>query len=358
MKRFISLILALMIVFALAGCSGNTDSTGNTDTSSTGSTASEQQTITDTNADTETETPDFSGVSLNVGFLKGPTGIGAAYFMDQANSGVYPIAYNFTMESDPTNIVSALVSGSLDIAAVPTNVAAALYNKTGGNVKIAAINTLGVLYILEKGDSIKSVSDLAGKTIYATGQGSNPEYVLNYILTKNGLEPGKDVTIEYMASDELTTQMAAGNLDICMLPVPAVTTVLMKNTEVRKALDLTDEWDAISADGSVLTQGCIVFRSDKVDEAALNAFLDEYEESINYTNDAANLDAAAALAVKFEIVGSEAIAKAAIPDCNIVFVSGAETMKSYLAEYFNVLLAAAPNSIGGSLPGDDFYYDR
>ena len=356
MKRLISLTLALMIVFALAGCSGNTVSPGSTDMGSVSSASTEQQTAVDTNAGTETT--DFTDVTLNVGFLKGPTGIGAAYFMDQASSNAYPIEYNFTMESDPTNIVSALISGSLDIAAVPTNVAAVLYNKTSGNVKIAAINTLGVLYILEKGDSIKSISDLAGKTIYATGQGANPEYVLNYILTQNGLEPGKDVTIAYMASDELTAQMAAGNLDICMLPVPAVTTVLIKNTEIRKALDLTKEWDAISTDGSVLSQGCVVFRSDKVDEAALNAFLNEYEASINYTNDTANLDAVAALAVKFEIVGSEAIAKDAIPDCNIVFVSGAETMKSYLAEYFNVLFAAAPNSIGGSLPGDDFYYDR
>ena len=212
-----------------------------------------------------------------------------------------------------------------------------------------------MLYILENGAAVESVSDLAGKTIYATGQGSNPEYVLNYILTQNGLTPGEDVTIEYMASDELATQMTAGSLDIGMLPVPNATTVLMKNSDVRVALSLTDEWEAVS-NGSILTQGCIAFRSDLLDEAAITAFLEEYEASVHYMADEANLDAAAALTVKYEIVGSEEIAKAAIPDSNLTYIAGAADMKASLDGYYQVLFEADPASIGGAMPDDTFYF--
>jgi NitT/TauT family transport system substrate-binding protein len=221
MKKILSLLLVLAFVFALAGCT--TDNAGN-------ETSSPEPTVSETPA--ASETPEAVQYNVNIGFLKGPPGIGAAYMLSQNEAGSCRNTYNVTLESDPTNITSAIISGELDLAAVPTNVAAALYNKTDGNVKVVALNTLGVLYILENGDTVSSVADLAGKTIYATGQGANPEYVLNYVLRQNGLEPGVDVFVEYMDSGELATQMAAGNIDLCMLPVPNSTSVLLNNSDV------------------------------------------------------------------------------------------------------------------------------
>jgi len=282
--------------------------------------------------------------------------MGAAYFMEQAASGELEEAYDVTLDTDPSAAASALVSGELDIACLPTNVAVSLYNKTGGKVRVAAINTLGVLYILEKGDSVKSVSDLSGKTIYATGQGSNPEYVLRYILTENGLTPDEDVTLEFLASDELTTRMAAGELDLCMLPVPAATTVLAKNPDVREALDLTQEWDAVSHDGSILTQGCVAVSGNVTDEQ-ISAFLAAYKESADFMTDPQNLDEAAALAEKHGIVGAAAIAKAAMSKCGITLITGADELRELLSGYFAVLYAADPTSIGGSIPDDGFYWE-
>lgn len=321
MKRIKSLLLVLLLLAGvLAGCAGK-----------------EPQTV-------------------NVGFLKGPTGIGAARFIDRAESGAYDTNYAVTLESDASVIAGAVVSGELDIAAVPTNVAAAIYNKTNGGVSILAVNTLGVLYILENGDTVHSVADLAGRTIYATGQAANPEYVLDYILAQNGLTPGTDVTVEYMTADEVVAHMLAGDADLCMLPVPYTTTLLLKDADVRTALSLSDEWQKTATD-SRLTQGCIVMKNGALDDKTIADFLAAYGESIAYMSDAANLDAAAALAVKQGIVGSEPIAKAAIPDSNIVFITGADALKACLAGYFEVLYAADPASIGGAIPDDDIYYD-
>ena len=293
---------------------------------------------------------------VNVGFMVGPTGVGAAYMLRQNDEGRTKNHYTLTLEADPSNIVSAVISGSLDIAAVPTNVACTLYNKTEKNVEIVAINTLNVLYILENGQSISSVADLAGKTIYATGQGSNPEYVLNYVLRQNGLEPGTDVYVEFMDSAELATQMAEGMLDICMLPVPAATSVLVKNENVRTALSVGDEWRSVT-DGNTLTQGCVIVRSDieNKDEVVAN-FIEDYRQSIEYMTDEANLDAAAQLTVDYGIIAAAPIAKKAIPDCNITFVSGAEEIKNCLSGYYDILFQANPASIGGVLPDDGIYY--
>ena len=331
MKKLLTLIMALAMVFSLAACGEKP------------------------NDDTQKEDDVQYSESFNIGFLKGPTGIGAAYLMSQAEAGNTKVNYNFTLEADASVIASAVISGELDVAAVPTNVAATLYNKTEGAVKIVAINTLGVLHILENGDSVKSVADLKGKTLYATGQGANPEYVLNYILRENGIEPGEDITIEYLQSDELQTKMAAGEIDLCMLPVPAVTAVLAKNENVRDAIDLTEEWGKVSE--SQLTQGCIVARTEKFSDAELKQFLAEYSESIEYMSNEANIDDAAALTVKYEIVAAEPIAKKAIPQSGLVCITGSENMKSALADYFQVLFDADAASIGGKLPADDIYYE-
>lgn len=291
---------------------------------------------------------------IRFGVLKGPTGIGAAYLMEQDENGKALNNYEFTVSAAPTDMVSALAAGELDMAAVPTNVACALYNKLSGGVQIAALNTAGVLYILENGNSVNSVADLKGKTLYATGKGSNPEFVLNYILESNGIEPEKDIKVEYLDSEELATRAAAGDIDLCMLPVPNVTSVMLKNKDMRKALDLSAEWDK-TENGGILTMGCVVVRTDfaKENKKAVENFLKEYEQSINYAKD--NPEKTGELCEKYGIVGAAAIGTKAIPDCNLIFVKGDEISKK-LEGYYNVLYEADPTSVGGKLPAEDFYF--
>ncbi|MBR0385019.1 MAG: ABC transporter substrate-binding protein, partial [Erysipelotrichaceae bacterium] len=276
-----------------------------------------------------------------------------SYLLEKISTDETLNHYNVSIAAEATDMLSQLASGSLDIAAVPTNAADSLYNKTSGGVKIIALNTASVLYILEKGETIKTVADLKGKTIYAVGQGSNPEYVLSYILSQNGLAVGTDVTVEFMESAELTARAASGDIDVCMLPVPAATTVLVKNQEYRAALGLGLEWDKLN-NGSVLTMGCIVVRTEYYNEHkdAVDKFLKEYEESIIYVRD--NPAEAGTLCEKFEIVPSAVIATKAIPDSNLIFVSGKE-IRPAIEGYYQVLFDANPKSIGGAMPQDDFY---
>ncbi|MBR3296019.1 MAG: ABC transporter substrate-binding protein [Clostridia bacterium] len=354
MKRIISIIMVMVLALtAFAACKKETvPSEVSSEVSS--SVASETEKSKEPSAAPESSVKEKPQVKLGV--LKGPTGIGASYLLEQNANGKSLNSYEVQVVAEATDIVSQVASGNLDIAAVPTNVASSLYNKTEGGVKILALNTSGVLYILEKGDSIKEIKDLKGKTIYATGQGANPEYVLNYILTQNGLEPGKDVTIEFMDSAALVTEAASGNVDIAMLPVPAVTTVLVKNQEFRSALSLSKEWDKLN-NGSVLTMGCIIARKEFIENnpEAIDNFLKEYEVSINYVK--ANPKESGEFCEKFEIVPAAAIATKAIPDCNLIFVKG-EEIKEYLAGYYQILFEADPKSIGGKIPADDIYEIR
>ena len=290
---------------------------------------------------------------VRFGVLKGPTGIGACQLLSLNEEGKTRNKYSVTLLSEATDMIAQIAAGQLDIAAIPTNAAASLYNKTNGAVRLAALNTAGVLYVLENGDSIKSVADLKGKTIYAVGQGSNPEYVLRFILSQNGIDPDKDAELIFMDSAELTTRAATGEIGVCMLPVPAVTTVLMKNKSMRTALDLSKEWDSLNTSG-ILTMGCIVVRSDfaKNHPIEVMAFLDEYGSSINFTKQ--NPSQAAQLCAKFSIVPSAAVAEKAIPDCNLIYISG-DNIRPAIEGYLKVLYDFNPKSIGGKMPGDDFY---
>ena len=262
--------------------------------------------------------------------------------------------YEVTLGSDPANdIVPRLTNGELDIAAIPTNLAATLYNRTDGGIKLLALNTLGVLHILENGDTVNSLADLEGRTLYATGQGSNPEYVLNYLLEANGLDPAADVDIQWLASEELTARMASGDIDLCMLPVPAATTVMMQNSDVRDAIDLNDAWTESGAQGT-FTMGCLVARTEWLEDNSelVPGILEEYAASIDYAN--SNPEEAAALIEQYGIVPKAAVAQAAIPQANMVCIPG-EDMKG-IADYYQVLFDADPTSIGGAIPGEDFYY--
>lgn len=292
---------------------------------------------------------------INVLALKGPTGIGMVQMMDQ-NDGTYA----FALAGAPDEAVAAVASGSADIAAVPTNLAATLYNKTNGNVQLLALNTLGVLHILEAGESIQSVEDLAGRTLYATGQGSTPEYVLNYILSQYGLTD--QVTVEYKAEhSELATLAAAGEVDLVMLPEPNVTSVLMNNADFREALDVTELFgqaaEKAGQGGTVLSMGCVIVRRDFAEQnpEAVSAFMDAYAASVAFVN--GDVEAASALVEEQGILPKAAVAARAIPNCHIVFVEG-EEMKAQIGPFFQMLYDANPASVGGALPGEDFYYAR
>ena len=329
MKKVTALLLVLMLVFSLAGC---------------------------TEAPAVVPEQEKTPTLVRVSALKGPTGMGMAGLMRDADKGVTANDYEFTLASAPDDITGSIISGNVDIAAVPTNLASVIYNKTKGGVKLLALNTLGVLYILEDGESVSSIADLKGKTVYASGQGATPEYALNYILDKNGLKPGVDLTVEYKSEhSELATMIISDMADIVLLPEPFVTTVMMKKNTVRKAIDITAEWDAASAGKSALSMGCLVVSSEFAEKnpEAVDAFLKEYAASVNFVN--TEVDEAAALIAEYGIVASAYIAKKAIPSCNIVCITGDE-MKNATGGFLQVLFDSNPVSVGGKMPEDDFYY--
>ena len=309
------------------------------------------------------ETPSASSSSAteptrtpaNVVVIKGPTGIGMVNLWSQNEKKLTRNNYTIAAVSGPEEAVAKVANGEADIAALPTNVAAALYKKTSGNVQMLAVNTLGVLYIMENGNNVQSVSDLKGKTIYTTGQGANPEYILQYILEKNGLVVGKDVKIEFVAeNDELATLLATGKANVAMVPEPVVTTVKAKNKDMRVAINMTEAWSKVSKD-SQLMMGCVVARKDYVakNSEAVKIFLTEYQASIKAA--ASDIEGTAGLCEKYGIIPKAAIAKQAIPNCNLTFVSGNDMMNQ-IKGYFQVLHQANPKSIGGSLPDEAFYY--
>lgn len=290
--------------------------------------------------------------TVRVAALKGPTGMGVAH-MIAANDGTY----EFQLAGAPDELTGAVISGSVDIAAVPTNLAAVLYNKTQGGVKLLALNTLGVLYVLEKGETVHSAADLAGKTVVASGQGSTPEYVLNYILEKQGVQ---DVTIDWRSEhSEVTTLAASGMADIVLVPEPHVTALMTKDPAFRIALDVTEEFAAAAAldgrEGTVLSMGCFIVRTDFLENHpdAVARFMEDCAQSIAYANE--NVAAAAQEITDAGILASAKVAESAIPKCHMVFIAG-EEMKTQVAPLFDILYAANPASVGGAVPDDNFYY--
>ncbi len=293
---------------------------------------------------------------LNFVVLSGPTGVGAAKLMTDGEAGNTVVPYNVTVTADNTEATALLVSGDADIAAVATNLAATLYNKKDDFLQVLAVNTLGVLYILEKGEvTVSDYSDLAGKTIWTTGQSANPEYTLNYILEQNGLTPGEDVFIEFMTATEVSAKMMASDTGICMLPVPASTALMLQDSAVTEVLDLDSEWADLT--GTALTMGCVVVRTEYLEEnpEAVAAFLAEYEASINFIADESNSAEAAEMVANYGITPSAAIAALAIPKCGLTYMTGF-SMQESLQSYFEMLFQANPDSIGGGMPYDDFYY--
>ena len=338
MKKFLSLILALIMVLSMAACS-------NEPTEPEEPVSSEAEVPEEP---TEPEVPEFSGAEVKVGMLKGPTGMGAAWLMEQDELGLTLNNYEFIVAGAADELTGQLVQGGLDIAALPTNAISALYNKTEGKIVCLGVNTNGVLYILENGETISSIFDLEGKTILASGKGSTAESVLNYLLTECG------VSAEiYWASEhtEAATLAMTGEYDIVMLPEPFVTNVMTKSENFRVALNLSKEWKLLT--GGVMTMGGIAIRKEFLEQnpEAVAEFVKDYGMSIEFTNESPA--EAAAFIEKYEIAAA-AVAEKAIPRCSIVWLAG-EEYQTVLKNFLSVLFEANPASIGGNMPGEDFY---
>lgn len=346
MKRLACVAAGVMLVLALLpGCAGTTPAAASTAAASGAASPSGESTSAET--------------TIRIASLKGPTTMGLVKLTSDADAGQGKQAYQATMYGTPDEIVPQLMKGDVDVALLPANLASVLYNKlegtAGSQIQVAAINTLGMLEVLEAGDTVKSIADLKGKTIYSTGKGASPEYVLDYLLKQNGLDPATDVTVEFKSEATEVAALLASTPDaIGVLPQPYVTVLKSKSPAIRTALSLTDEWAKVTTDSQMVT-GVVVVRKEfaETHPDAFGDFLTDYQASTEFTNthpaEAAPLIAAAG------IVPSAQIAEAAIPACNITYIDGAE-LKTVLSGYLQVLFGADPASVGGSLPGDDFFY--
>ncbi len=330
MKKLISILLALVFIFSFAACTGKEETTKNT--------------------------VNLKEVKANVYGISGPTGIGLANLMKDAKDGKGSLDYNILLAKDNDEITAKISNKEADIAAVATNLASTLYNKTNGQVKVLAVNTLGVLNVIAKGVEVKTIADLKGKTIYSTGKGANPEYIINNILENNGLKVGEDVKVEFVSQPpELIAKVVGNKEAIVIAPQPVATNITIKDKNAKIVINLNDEWNKFN--DKKLVMGCIIVRKEFADKnpEAVEAFLKDYEASIKAVSE--DIDGTAALCAEYNIIAPAPAAKKAIPYCNIVFEKGDE-LKKDLSAYLNFLFKANPKSIGGKLPADDFYYAK
>ena len=361
-----TLVLALtlgLLCSGLAGCGQERNSGSTAESLATESTqpTSGTQTSESMEAATESteaaENADADGTLIRVASLKGPTSLGLLFLMDKANKGETANTYEFRMATGADEILPLMVKGDLDIALIPANVASILYHKTQGGVEVIDINTLGVLYMVSGEDGLTDFTDLKGKTIYLTGKGTTPDYVLQYLLNANGMSVD-DVTLEYKSeATEVASVLAEDPTAIGLLPQPFVTAACMQNDALKVIFDLNEEWNKVQgASGSSMVTGVTVVRKEFLEEneEAVKAFMEEHKASAEAIN--ADPATGAALAVEAQIVAKEPIAQKAIPDCNITYMDKAE-MKQALSGYLDVLFHQDSQSIGGGLPESDFYYD-
>ncbi|WP_223474170.1 ABC transporter substrate-binding protein [Faecalibacterium prausnitzii] len=348
MKKILSLLLAFSLALSLAACGGSASSAASS------AAVSEAASSAAASEEEEAAAPLSVTEPLRIAGLKGPTTMGLVNLLSMEQAGTAAMDYDLQLYGAADEIVPLLIKGELDMAAIPANLAATLYQKTSGGIQAVAVNTLGVLYVVEQGDTVHSMADLKGRTILSTGKGTTPEYVLRYLLTANGLDPDKDVDIQYYSeATEVTAQMATTQDAIAVLPQPYVTAAGLKDDTLRVALDLTAEWDKV-ADTQLIT-GVTVVRKAYAEEHpdVVAAFLADYAQSVNAAN--TDLDGTAALCEEQGVVAKAAIAKKALPNCNIVCLTG-EELKADVSGYLQVLYDADPAAVGGTLPGEDFYW--
>ena len=356
MKKLASLLLSAAMLLGLAACGGTSSSvtaSSEAAASEAASSSAASSEAASSEAAAEENTLSTAG-PVRIAGLKGPTTMGLVNLLPMQEEGSANLRYDLQLYGAADEIVPLLTKGELDMAAIPANLAATLYQKTEGAIQVMAVNTLGVLYVVEKGDTVQSVADLKGRTILSTGKGTTPEYVLRYILAQNGIDPDNDVTIEfYSEATEVTAQMAVAGDAIAVLPQPYVTSASMQDDTLRVALDLTAEWERV-CDTQLIT-GVTVVRTAYAEEHpdVVAAFLEDYAASVDAANN--DLDGTAALCEEQGVVAKAAIAKAALPECNIVCITG-EDMKADVAGYAQVLYDADPASVGGAMPDDGFYY--
>jgi len=337
MKKTVSILLSALLVLSLAACGSSTAASGTQGQTSPASAESAAEKTT-----------------IRIAGLKGPTSMGMVKLMEDAANDNASGNYVFSLFGSADEVTPKLIQGELDMAAIPANLAAVLYNNTDGAIRVLAVNTLGVLDIVEKGNTVQNIADLKGKMIYATGKGSTPEYTLRHILSENGIDPDNDVTLEFKSEPtEVVSLLTAEENAVAMLPQPYVTAALGKVEGLRIAIDLNEAWNSLNSESKLIT-GVMVARTDFIEQnnAAVDAFLKEYEDSINWVN--ANNADAAALIEKFDIAKA-AVAQKALPYCNITFLAGKE-MTAPLYGYLNVLHDQNPKAVGGKLPGENFCY--
>ena len=346
MKKLTSVLLALAFALSLAACGGAASG-------STASSAASGEVVSE--AASSEEAKELSTTdALRIAGLKGPTTMGLVNLLSMEEDGTASMDYDLQLYGAADEIVPLLMKGELDMAAIPANLAATLYQKTNGGIQAVAVNTLGVLYVVEQGDTVQSMADLKGRTILSTGKGTTPEYVLRYLLTANGMDPDKDVDIQYCSeATEVTAQMATMEDAIAVLPQPYVTAACLQDDSLRVALDLTEEWNKVA--GTQLITGVTVVRKEYAQQHpdVVAAFLADYAESVEAAN--TDLDGTAALCEEQGVVAKAAIAKKALPACNIVCLTG-EELKTNASAYLQVLYDADPAAVGGALPGEDFYW--
>lgn len=335
-----------------AETSASTETSEALESSSAGSSEAESKDAAKSEGAAETEAfGDTSEGAMKIGSLKGPTTMGLVNLMNEVENGDKS-GYLFEMQTQPDVILGKLVSGDLDAALIPANLAAIAYNKTNQGVSVVDINTLGVLYCVTADESIKSVKDLSGKTVLSTGQGATPEYALNYLLEKNGVS---DCDVQFKSeATEIAAELGNDPDKIAVLPQPFVTVAMTQNQELKVAFSLTDEWDAVSEDSKLLT-GVTVVRNDYLEANgdAVAAFIEDHKNSTEKA--VSETKSTAELVAKYGIIPKAPVAEKALPQCNIVAVTG-EEMKKDLSGYLKVLFEQNPKSVGGKLPEDNFYY--
>lgn len=359
MKKPVSLwMAAALLAAALTGCSGPAAETtaAATEAVSAGETTAGVSTETTTAAESTAETTADDDTAIRVGSLKGPTSMGLVSLMEEAKNGNTTNTYDFTMVVAADELLGKVISGELDIALIPANVASVLYNRTEGGITALNINTLGVLYVVSSDDTIKSAADLKGRTICLTGKGNTPDYVMNYLLTSNGLTAA-DVTLEYKSEPAEVAAILKEQPDaVGMLPQPFVTVATSQNEDLKIVLDCTEEWQKIQGEGgSQLVTGVTIVRNEFLanHKESVDRFLADHTASAEYAN--TNPEETAELIAAAGIIEKAPVALKALPYCNIACITGGE-LKSALEGYLNVLFEQDPASVGGTLPGEDFYY--
>lgn len=332
MKKLLAVMLSVIMVFSFAACAGKS-------------------------ANNEGESQTEETTTIRIGAMAGPTAMGMVKLRKDSEDGNTKNTYAFEdFATDASAFVTPLASGEIDIAAVPSNLAANIYNKTEGKVQVVAVNTLGVLNLVERGNSVNNISDLKGKTLYATGMGAVPEYTIRYILSANGLDADKDVDIVWCSdTTEALSKLKAQDGAIAVLPQPFVTAASAQISDLRVVMDLNDAWDKVNSTSKIVT-GVIVVRKEFADKypEQLKQFIEEYKASVEYTS--TNVDETAQLIADYGVVASATIAKKALPKCHIVCYTNND-MKDALEGFLKVLYDQNPKSVGGSMPEDDFYYE-